>query len=58
MSKYSMNFDEAKAWYNGYQLISHSKASDHAYSMYSPKSVVESMLRHKFRAILESDGNL
>ena len=46
--KYSMNFDEAKAWYNGYQLISHSKASDHAYSMYSPKSVVESMLRHKF----------
>ena len=43
-----MNFDEAKAWYNGYQLISHSKASDHAYSMYSPKSVVESMLRHKF----------
>ena len=46
--KYSMNFDEAKAWYNGYQLISHSKASDHAYSMYSPKSVVEAMLRHKF----------
>ena len=43
-----MNFDEAKAWYNGYQLISHSKASDHAYSMYSPKSVVGSMLRHKF----------
>ena len=50
--KYSMNFDEAKAWYNGYQLISHSKASDHAYSMYSPKSVVESMLRHEIRAIL------
>ena len=46
--KYSMNFEEAKAWYNGYHLITHSKNGDQRYSIYNPKSVVESMLRHKF----------
>lgn len=45
---YEMNFEEAKAWYNGYQLISHNKKGAHFYSIYSPKSVVESMLHHKF----------
>ena len=43
-----MNFEEAKAWYNGYHLITHSKNGDQRYSIYNPKSVVESMLRHKF----------
>ena len=43
-----MSFEEAKAWYDGYQLAAHTKQGDVSYSMYSPKSVVESMLRHKF----------
>jgi len=37
---YDMSFEEAKAWYDGYQLGS--------YDMYSPKSIVESMLGHCF----------
>ena len=46
--KYDMNFDEARAWYDGYELISHRRTGDIHYAMYSPKSVVEAMLRHKF----------
>lgn len=46
--KYNMNFEEAKAWYNGYGLVAHAKEGDRHYSMYSPKSVVESMIRHKY----------
>lgn len=45
---YQMDFEEAKSWYDGYELLSHSREGDTCYSMYSPKSVVESMLRHKF----------
>lgn len=46
--KYGMSFEESKIWYNGYQLVVHQKEKDECYSMYSPKSVVEAMLRHKF----------
>ena len=46
--KYEMSFEEAKTWYDGYQLITHRQTGDEIYSMYSPKSVVEAMLRHKF----------
>ena len=46
--EYGMSFEEAKIWYDGYQLIAHQKEKDVCYSMYSPKSVVEAMLRHKF----------
>ncbi len=46
--KYKMSFEEARSWYNGYNLITHTVDGDIKYSMYSPKSVVESMLRHKF----------
>ena len=46
--KYQMNFEEAKAWYDGYDLIAHRRSGDAHYSMYSPKSVVDAMLRHKF----------
>nr|WP_270439632.1 AAA family ATPase [Butyricicoccus sp. AF86-03b2A] len=45
---YDMNFDEARAWYDSYELISHRRMGDIHYAMYSPKSVVETMLRHKF----------
>ena len=46
--KYDMSFEEAKMWYDGYQLIAHRQTGNEIYSMYSPKSVVEVMLRHKF----------
>jgi len=45
---YGMSFEETRAWYDGYNLVTHSMDGDTYYSMYSPKSVVESMLRHKF----------
>lgn len=47
---YKMSFEETKAWYDGYHLVMHTEDSDIFYSMYSPKSVVEAMLRHKFGA--------
>lgn len=46
--RYNMNFDEARAWYNGYKLVSHSRYGTKTYAMYSPKSVVEAMMKHKF----------
>lgn len=46
--QYRMNFEEARAWYDGYDLVKHGVDEDVHYSMYSPKSVVEAMLRHKF----------
>ena len=49
--EYGMDFEEAKAWYDGYGLITHKQDRDICYSMYSPKSVVEAMLRHKSELI-------
>ena len=46
--KYEMSFEKAKIWYDGYQLVEHKKEKEECHSMYSPKSVVEAMLRHKF----------
>ena len=46
--KYEMNFDEAKTWYDGYQLLVHRQVGNQYYSIYNPKSVVEAMMRHKF----------
>ncbi len=46
--EYGMDFEEAQMWYDGYELLVHSRDEDKIFSMYSPKSVVESMMRHKF----------
>lgn len=46
--EYVMDFDETKAWYDGYSMTVHSRFGDRHYEMYSPKSVVEAMMRHKF----------
>lgn len=43
-AKYEMSFEEAKTWYDGYQLIVHQKDRDEYHSMYSPKSVVEAYI--------------
>ena len=47
-AEYGMSVQEAKAWYDGYKLITHTREGDLQYSMYNPKSVVEAMLNHKF----------
>lgn len=47
-ANYQMSFEEAKAWYDGYSMVTHTEKGDVCHSMYSPKSVVEAMLRHKF----------
>lgn len=46
--KYEMNFNEAKNWYDGYNLIMHHQTGNESCSIYNPKSVVEAMMRHKF----------
>lgn len=46
--EYDMNFEEMKAWYDGYGLQTHNRQEDKIFSMYNPKSVVEAMIRHKF----------
>ena len=46
--RYQMDFEEAREWYDGYHLVEHDMQGSHRYSMYSPKSVVEAMMRHKF----------
>lgn len=46
--EYGMDFEEARAWYNGYHLLTHNRNENKIYAMYSPKSVVEAMMRHKF----------
>lgn len=47
-TEYHMSFEEAKAWYDGYELTSHNRNEESVYSMYSPKSVVDAMLRQVF----------
>jgi hypothetical protein len=39
--QYKMDFEETKRWYDGYQF-------ENIEHVYSPRSVVESMLRHRF----------
>ena len=47
-SEYHMSYDETRVWYNGYHLWKHDYRESRMFAMYSPKSVVEAMLRHKF----------
>ncbi len=48
-TQYDMSFEEARAWYDGYELLQ-LKAGGHTmiHSMYSPKSVVDAMLSHVY----------
>lgn len=47
--KYSMNFEETKAWYDGYHFTLQCADNGESISIYSPKSVVEAMMRRSFR---------
>ncbi len=48
-AQYDMNFEEAKAWYDGYELVELKMGGHTAlHSMYSPKSVVDAMLSHVY----------
>jgi len=47
-AEYQMNYEETKAWYDGYHLRVHQRTEICDYAMYNPKSVVEAMMRHKY----------
>ncbi len=42
--KYGRNFEEIRAWYDGYALVAMEGTVPRTYSMYSPKSVVDAVL--------------
>lgn len=46
--RYAMSFEETRAWYDGYAFKVYQDGAEETLSMYSPKSVVEAMLRHRF----------
>ena len=46
--RFEMRFEEAKAWYDGYHFRLPQSGPEAKLSMYSPKSVVEAMLRRNF----------
>jgi len=46
--EHHMSFEEAKAWYDGYELVSKAQGKETVHSMYSPKSVVDAMLRQVY----------
>ncbi len=48
--EFHMDFEEVKEWYDGYHLSSNVKGAAKDYSIYSPKSVVEAMLRNQCEA--------
>lgn len=47
---YNMDFGQIREWYDGYNLSSSIKGIEKEYSIYSPKSVVEAMLRNRCSA--------
>ena len=48
-TQYNMSFEEAKSWYDGYELITMKTCVDATiHSMYSPKSVVDAMISHVY----------
>ena len=46
--EYNMSFEEARAWYDGYELVTQHANGQTVYFMYSPKSVVDAMLSHTY----------
>lgn len=46
--RFQRNFEETRAWYDGYELVTVDGQDRITYSMYSPKSVVDAMLSGVF----------
>lgn len=46
--RFKRNFEETRAWYDGYELVAVDGEEKICYSMYSPKSVVDAMLSGVF----------
>ena len=46
--RYNRSFEETRAWYDGYELITLNGDQKKNYAMYSPKSVVDAMLSGVF----------
>lgn len=47
-NQYKRSFEETRAWYDGYELITLNGDQKKNYAMYSPKSVVDAMLSGVF----------
>ncbi len=48
-TQYDMSFEEAKAWYDGYELVElRTGGYTTLHSIYSPKSVIDAMLSHVY----------
>lgn len=47
-SEHDMSYEEASAWYDGYELSGQGPDGDKVYAMYNPRSVVEAMLSHSY----------
>ena len=46
--RFDRNFEETRAWYDGYELVAVDEKKRICYAMYSPKSVVDAMLSGVF----------
>ncbi|KIR02201.1 N-acetylhexosamine 1-kinase [Lachnospiraceae bacterium TWA4] len=46
--QFDMDVEQARQWYNGYHLISDASGKREEYFIYSPNSVVDAMLRHRY----------
>lgn len=47
-SRFGRSFEEARAWYDGYELVTVEGEIRKTYSVYSPKSVVDAMLSGRY----------
>ena len=56
--RFDRNFEEARAWYDGYELVAVDGKEKICYSMYSPKSVVDAMLSGVFDNYWNQTENL
>ncbi len=48
--RFEMDFWGAQEWYDGYHMVSHPLGNRKDYSIYSPKSIYEAMLRKKYHS--------
>ena len=46
--QHNRSFEEARAWYDGYELVTMDGDKQKIYAMYSPKSVLDAMLTGMF----------
>lgn len=48
--RYRMSFEEAKDWYDGYELVSNAPEAPKRFDIYNPKSIVDAMRNRHYAA--------